>query len=136
MTELLDLVPSEILSALISGAVAWAVSRHEAKKEFEKLKLTWNHEEAKSFSEAFEAMAFSVTQFSKLGSDTAWREALARIAAVRAACPEDIAYALDGLYNVVSRKHMQGAEAALTKAIEAKRTYNASQRSSESKKTD
>lgn len=136
MKELLASIPSEIISALISGAVAWAVSRYETKKEFEKLKLTWEHEESKSFNESFEAMAYSVTQFSKLGSNTTWREALAHIATVRASCPDDIAYSLDGLYNVVSRRQMKGSEVALTKAIEAKRNYDASKQNSNSKAAD
>lgn len=136
MEELLTSIPSEIISALISGGVAWAVSRYETKKEFEKLKLTWEHDKSKSFNESFEAMAYSVTQFSKLGNDTTWREALSHISTVRATCPDDLTYSLDGLYNVVSRRQMKGSEVALSKAIAAKRIYDRSQLESQSKAAD
>ena len=140
MKEILALIPIEItctvISASFSAAVSWLVSKRTCKHEIEKLKLTWEHEESKTFNESFEAMTYSVTQFSKLGSNTTWREALAHIATVRAASPDEIAYSLDGLYNVVSRRQMKGSEVALTKAIEAKRNYDTSKQSSNYKATE
>ena len=119
--DILSSISGEIICALISGAVSWAVANYKTRKEFEKLTLGWNREDTIAFNELFVAMVHATTIYAKHGSDSSWREAMAKVAETRALANDDLAPMLDSLYLVISRKNMIGTDAALSKVISKKR---------------
>lgn len=121
MEEILAAIPGEIISAILSGCVSWAVAVYQTRKEFEKLKMTWNRDDDVTYNEKFGAMVYATTRYAKHGSESSWKEAMSQVAEVRALADEDLGPMLDALYLVVSRKNMAGTDAALTKVISKKR---------------
>lgn len=114
---------SEILSALISAAVALIVSYITAKKEIKKMKLEWDREDHLSAEDELANMASSVSSFISRGTEGYREQALSQVAAARSKSAGSMAEALDSLYYVLSVRPPvpDAADAALTRVINESR---------------
>lgn len=121
-------ISSELICSFISvaGVVASAlisrnVSKNTAAKEIEQMKLTWEHEDMVSSEDDFGEMTAAVARYLSGFHNSSQREALAKIASVRARENGALAVALDELYHVVFQRSFSEINNHLTKVIDAKR---------------
>ncbi|MGM9615689.1 MAG: hypothetical protein ACI4V3_05305 [Faecousia sp.] len=110
---------SEIISALISAAVALIVSYITAKKEIKKMRLEWEREDHLSAEDELANMASAVSSFISRGSEGYREQALSKVASARSKEAGPMAEALDSLYYVLSMRpcSFDAADAALTRVI-------------------
>ena len=109
-----------ILSALIS----WLVACRTSKTEFEKMRMTWEREDAVSSDDEFAEMADLVSQFVSSHHMTHRHKALGKVSAVRSKESGAVGAALDKLYNALEDVGTFGSSdiaPALSEAIEQKR---------------
>lgn len=106
---------------LLSSLIAFLVSRTTANKEIEKMKLTWEREDAISTDEDFSEMAAAVAKYIACNNLQNQTDALAKIAAVRLKESEDVCTYLDLLSRAIRAENLTGTNAFLTEAIDEKR---------------
>lgn len=107
-----------IISALISKNVA----KTAANKEIEKMKLSWEREDMVTSEEEFSEMTAAVARYASSFRTFDFRDAMGKLAAVRAKESGALAEALDVLYQIVSRGHRAEIETQLSKVIAVKRS--------------
>lgn len=111
-----------VIGVIASALIAKSVSKNTAAKEIEKMKLAWEHEDMVSSEEEFGDMTASVARYSSNLRETDRRDALGRIASIRAKENEALATALDELYQAVSQQNTNSINSYLTKVINIKRS--------------
>lgn len=111
-----------VIGVIASALIAKSVSKNTAAKEIEKMKLAWEHEDMVSSEEEFGYMTASVARYSSNLRETDRRDALGRIASIRAKENEALATALDELYQAVSQQNTNSINSYLTKVINIKRS--------------
>lgn len=114
-----------IISALISKNVA----KTAANKEIEKMKLTWEREDVVTSEDEFSEMTAAVARYASSFRSTELRDALGKLAAVRAKESGALAEALDVLYQTVSTGYRTEIETQLSRVIAMKhslKTQNSS----------
>jgi len=92
--------------AIVSAVIARSVSHSTAKKELERLKLTWDREDVVSSDDDFAEMAFAVaryTQSRRETYDSSARDVISMVASVRAR-RQDLAAIEDALTRVIDEK--------------------------------
>lgn len=110
-----------IISAKIAQKTATKTAKQTASSEIERMQLTWNREDLVTSDDEFADMASEVARYIQNGGSAQLREALAKVAAVRSKEYGDIGATLDTLYSCLRQYDRDGADCALSIAIDQKR---------------
>lgn len=96
-----------VTGTIISGFIAWGVSRSTAKRELKKLRLIWKHESALSLDDDFARMADSVARYIHCGRRADGVDAVGKVNALRTRESGALAEALDSLYCAIDNSKDQ-----------------------------
>ena len=115
-----------VIGGLVANIFAWRISRHTAKREVEKMRLTWEREDMVSSEDEFAEMVEKVFRLLHVSTRSNWADAAGKVAALRAKETGDLAAALDALYAALDRYsdaplNISLCEELLTSVIEEKR---------------
>ena len=101
---------------LLSALIAFFVSRSTANKEIEKMKLTWEREDAIASDEEFGNMAAAVASYVQNPWSGSQNDAITKVAAIRSKVTGRMAIVLSRLYKSIRDNDTQSTEFALTEA--------------------
>lgn len=112
-----------ICCSVVSGVVSWLVARYTAKAEIERLEATWAHERSAAFESCFAEMVGAVTYFVNHCDVGSFKDAVAKVAAVRSQATGGLANAVDELSSLLTLRggDNRRIQAALTAVIDRKR---------------
>ena len=110
-----------IISAKIAQKTATKTAKQTANSEIEKMQLTWNREDLVTSDDEFADMASDVACYVHGGYSNQLKDALAKVAAVRSKESGEIGDTLDTLYLCLRQYDRDGADCALSTAIQQKR---------------
>lgn len=88
------------LGVVLSGFVSWFTARYAAKKETEKMLLSWKHESEVSFEEEFSEMVSAANEFILRRSPKRKRDVCSRILTLCAKSPASLLPYLQKLYQL------------------------------------
>lgn len=116
-----------VLSAIISALVAKRTAEITANKEIEKLKLSWAREDAVASDADFSEMSKSVAMLLHYDSGDLdmERDAVGKIAFLRAREGGELGYVLDQLQTAVNTSDFEAADRLLSSAITLRREKSA-----------
>lgn len=133
-----SIISSELICSLISVAgvivsalISRNVSKNTTAKEIEQMKLTWEREDLVSSEDDFGEMTASVARYISGFHVSSQRDALAKIASIRAKENGALGVALDELYQAVYHRSIMEINDRLTKVINARRDTKRSIKNSE-----
>ena len=85
---------------VLSGFVSWFTARYAAKKETEKMLLSWKHESEISFEKEFSEMIAAANEFIQHRSPKRKRDACSRILVLCSKSPASLLPSLQKLYQL------------------------------------
>lgn len=106
---------------LLSALISYSVSRATANKEIEKMRLTWEREDAVSYDDEFSEMVSSVARYIHSGLALHQQEAISAISEMQPKEKGKLANLLDGLLVSVQIGNAEMTKTFLSDVIQEKR---------------
>lgn len=112
---------ASVITAKIAQKTAVKTARETAELEIKKLERTWEREDVVSSDEEFAQMASALGRFTNSASAPARREAMERVAYVRAKESGELGAAVDHLYDAVRAGDRDKANSIMSEVIDIRR---------------